>query len=267
MLAASMAAAGEEEQARDTRVLDDRFSLRLVGGLVNFNTDVAAGRSLGALIDLEDILGFDEEISTVGIEGFWRFSRNRKHAVRFRFGDFDRDAYQAVEATVPIFDLEFFGEVGSSFINQVGAIEYQYSLVNHDRTEAGITAGLGIYRYKLELDGHIVVTDPSEERAEFRKESVGVVAPVPAFGIFINQALRPNLIFEIRSSFIDLEIGEHSGRIFSTWGSLTWYVARHWGVGVGLTGSDVVYDKDSSKEKLKVELRQSALTVNVTAVF
>jgi hypothetical protein len=110
-----------------------------------------------------------------------------------------------------------------------------------------------------------VITDPSDERAEFRSESVGVVAPIPAFGFYINHALRRDLILEIRTSFIDLEIGEHSGRIFTTWGSLTWYFARHWGVGVGLTGSDVVYDKDSAKDRLKVELRQSSLTVNVTA--
>jgi hypothetical protein len=140
------AAADGDEKERNARVLDDRFSLRLVGGLVDFNTDVAAGRSLGALIDLEDVLGFDEQISTIGIEGFWRLSKNRRHALRFRYGNFDRDASTSVEGTVPIFDLEFFGEAASSFVNQVGSIEYQYSLVNHDGTEAGITAGLAIYR-------------------------------------------------------------------------------------------------------------------------
>jgi hypothetical protein len=263
----SVAAAERDQESRNTRVLDDRFSLRLVGGLVYFNTDVAAGRSLGALIDLEDVLGFDEQISTIGIEGFWRFSKNRKHALRLRYGNFDRDASTSVEGRVPIFDLEFFGEVASSFVNQVGSIEYQYSFINQDRTEAGITAGLGIYRYKLELEGQIVVADPSEERAEFRKESVGVVAPVPAFGFYINQALRRNVILEIRTSFVDLEIGEHNGRIFTTFGSMTWYFVRHWGVGVGITGSDVVYEKNSSKEKLKAEIRQTSLTVNLTAVF
>ena len=267
VLAGSTAAADDEEQVRNIRILNDRFSLRLSGGIVVFNTDVAAGRSLGALIDLEDILGFDEQISTIGIEGFWRFSKNRRHALRLRYGNFDRDANTSVQATVPIFDLEFYGDLASSFVNQVGAIEYQYSFVNYDKTEAGITAGLGIYRYELGLEGEIIVTDPSDERAQFRKESVGVVAPVPAFGFYINQALRRDLILEVRTSFIDLEIGEHSGRIFTTWADLTWFFSRHWGVGIGLTGSDVVYDKGSARETLKVELRQNSLSFNVATVF
>jgi hypothetical protein len=267
ILVASTAVAQEQAEPRDTRVLDDRISIRLIGGLVDFSTDVAAGRSLGALIDLEDVLGFDESIGTIGIQGHWRISRNRKHALHLRFGDFNRDAYKNVEGTVPILDLEFFGELASRFVNQVGSIEYQYSFINHHKTEAGMTAGFGIYRYELELEGQVMVVDGSGEDSEFRKESVGVVAPVPAFGFYINQALRPDLIFEIRTSFIDLELGEHNGRIFSSWGSLTWYFSRHIGVGIGVSASDVVYERNASKEKIKVELRRSAANLSLSVVF
>jgi hypothetical protein len=72
---------------------------------------------------------------------------------------------------------------------------------------------------------------------------------------------------EIRASFIDLEIGEHNGRIFWTFFNLTWYFSRHFGAGVGLSGADVLYDKNTSGEKLKVELRQTSLCFNLTAVF
>ena len=258
--------ADDEEGQQVNRLLGDRFSIRLIGGLVDLNTDVAAGSSLGALIDLEDILGFDEQIGTFGLESFWRFSKNGKHALRLRYGNFDRDAYAVVEGTVPILDVEFFGEVASDFVNQVALVEYQYSFINHDKTEAGITVGFAFYKYDLTLEGQVTI-DNDPDQAQFRSENVGVVAPVPGVGFYINQALRPNLILELRTSFIDLEIGEHNGRIFSTWGSVTWYFARHWGVGVGLTGSDVVYEKITSKERLKVELRQSALTLNMTLVF
>jgi len=258
--------AEDDGETQVNRVLGDKFSIRLIGGLVDLNTDVAAGSSLGALIDIEDLLGFDEQISTFALEGLWRFSKNRKHALRLRYGNFDRDAYKAVEATIPIFDVDFFGELDSNFVNQVATIEYQYTFINHDKTEAGITAGFGFYKYELAIAGQIRIGDDPDE-AEFRSESVGVIAPVPAIGFYIYQALRQNLILEIRTSFIDLEIGEHNGRVFTTWGSVTWYFARHWGVGVGLTGSDVAYEKKTSGERLKVDLRQSALTVNLTAVF
>lgn len=266
VLIASTAVAHDEDEPQTNRVLGDKFSIRLIGGLVDLNSDVAAGSSLGALIDLEDILGFDEQIATYALEGFWRFSKNRKNSLRLKYGNFDRDAYTSIEATVPILDVNFFGEVASRFVNQVATLDYQYSFINHHKTEAGITAGLAFYKYDLALAGQVTIDDDPDQ-AEFRSESVGVVAPVPSVGFFINQALRQNLILEIRTSAIDLELGEHNGRIFTSWGSLTWYFSRHFGVGIGLTGSDVAYEKKSSKEKIKVDLRQSALTFNLTAVF
>ena len=59
----STAVAHDEDDPQVNRVLGDKFSVRLIGGLVDLNSDVAAGSSLGALIDLEDILGFDEQIA------------------------------------------------------------------------------------------------------------------------------------------------------------------------------------------------------------
>lgn len=266
LLVSSTATADDDDPVQINRVLGDRFSFRVLGGVVDLNTDVAAGSSLGALIDLEDILGFDDQISTFGFEGMWRFSKNRRHALHLTYGNFDRDAYKAVEGTVPIFDVEFFGELASSFVNQVLLVEYQYTLVNHHKTEAGFTVGLGTYNYELILEGQIMIGDDPDQ-AEFRREDVAVIAPVPGVGFYINQALLPNVILELRTSFIDLEIGEHNGRIFRTWANLTWFFNRHWGVGIGLSGSDVVYDQKTSDTRIKIDLRQSSLTLSVTGVF
>jgi hypothetical protein len=260
-----VATAQENEASGETRYLGDRFAIRIVGGLVDLNTDVAAGRGLAALIDLEDVLGFDDQISAFGLEGFYRFSKNRKHTIRFRYGNFDRDAYAVLEGSVPILDLEFTAEVASEFVNQVAILEYQYSFINNGKTEAGISAGLAFYKYELALAGQVVIND-DPDRTEFRGESVNVIAPVPGFGFFINQALTKELILEIKTSFIDLEIGEHNGRIFSTWVSLTWFFSRHVGVGVGLSGSDVSYEK-SGETKIKVDIRQSTINANLTFVF
>jgi hypothetical protein len=254
-----------QSQDQETRYLGDKFSFRVIGGLVDLNTDVAAGKGLGALIDLEDVLGFEEQMSTFGFDGFYRFTENRKHAIYIRFGNFSRDAYNIVEGSVPILDLEFTGEVESTFINQVATVDYQYSLVNNGKTEAGIQAGLAFYRYDLEVAGQVAINEDPDQTA-FRSERVDVVAPVPGFGFFINQGFTKNLIFELRTSFIDLAIGEHTGRIFSSWGNLTWYFSRHFGIGIGVSGSDVGYEK-SGTEKIKVDVQQSSINANLTWVF
>jgi len=260
-----VATAQENTETEETRYLGDRFSIRIIGGLVDLNTDVAAGRGLAALIDLEDVLGFDDQISTFGLEGFYRFTKNRKHAIRFRYGNFDRDAYAVLEGSVPILDLEFTAEVASTFVNQVATLEYQYSFINNGKTEAGISAGLAVYKYELALAGEVVIDDDPDQ-TEFRSESVDVIAPVPSFGFFINQALTKDLILEIKTSFIDLSFGEHNGRVFSTWVSFTWFFSRHVGVGLGLSGSDVAYNKEG-RDKIKVDIRQSAINANLTFVF
>jgi hypothetical protein len=267
-LAGSAVVGGAQEAGatQQNRYLGDRFAIRIVGGLVDLNTDVAAGASLGALIDLEDILGFDESITTFGIDGLWRFSKNRRHALWLSYGNFDRSAYKAAEGTVPIFDVDFLGEIDSGFVNQVGVLEYQYSFTNSGRTEAGITAGLAFYKYELSLAGNAII-DNDPDHAQFRSEKVGVVAPVPAFGFYINQALARDVVLELRTSFIDLQIGEHNGRIFNTWGAVTWFFSRHVGIGVGLSGSDVVYEQKSGRERLKAEIRQREITGNLSLVF
>lgn len=94
-----------------------------------------------------------------------------------------------------------------------------------------------------------------------------MLAPVPTVGFFLNQVLTKSLILDLRTSFINLTFGEHEGRIFNTYGSLTWYVARHFGIGLGLSSSDVVYENTGGSNRIKVDLRQTSATINGSLVF
>jgi hypothetical protein len=263
--AADVAAQGAQE-TQTNRYLGDRWNVRIFGNLSELNSDASAGRRLGALINLEELLGFEDQVTTWGMDGHFRFTKNRKHTIRFSFNDFSRDAYTAAAGTIPIFDVEFLGEVSSHFGNQVGTVSYQYSFTNTNKAEAGISAGLGFYKYSLAISGRFIVDgDPS--LSEFGSRSESVLAPVPTIGFFINYALLPNLILDLRTSFVDLAIGVHEGRIFNNSANLTWYFSRHFGLGLGLAGSDVVYENAGSNSRIKVELRQTSLTLNASVVF
>jgi hypothetical protein len=263
-VAAESSATPSEVQAN--RLLGDRWSFRLIGSVSELTSDVSAGRELGALINLEELLGFDDQITTWGFTGFYRFSESRRHSLRLSYADFSRDAYKAIVATIPIFDVEFVGDIDSSFGARIATVSYQYSFTNSDRTEAGVTAGFGFYDYSLRLSGrYIIDNDPGLE--EFGTRSEAVLAPVPAVGFFINYALTPKLTLDLRTSFIDLSIGEHDGRVFNNSVNLTWFFARHVGLGVGLASSDVVYENTGGDNRIKVDLRQTSFTVNATFVF
>ncbi len=254
-----------ETSAEGTRILNDRFYIGLAVGIADLNTSVAAGRGVGAIIGLEDVLGFDEKISSFGITGFWRFTASGRQSLKFGYANFDRDAETVIEGTVPIFDVEFLGRLESSFVNEVGSLEYQYSLVNNGRTEAGISGGLATYRYELTISGEAIINN-NPDQSEFRSENVGVIAPVPAFGFFINHALRKNIILQISTSFINLEIGRHDGRIFNTSGTLSWFFSRHVGLGLGLSSSDIYY-QNNGDPKFRAEIRQNAVNLKLAVVF
>jgi len=267
MLHPSLVATAEESgESQENRFLGDRWNVRLFGNLSDLTSDVSAGRELGALINLEELLGFDEQMTTWSFDAFYRFSENGKHTIRIGYVDFSRDAYAAIAGTVPIFDVEFLGEVDSEFGNQVGTVTYQYSFTNTRKTEAGIIAGVGFYKYSLALTGrYILDNDPSLE--EFGSRSENVIAPVPTVGFFVNYALMPNLILDLRTSAINLSIGAHQGRVFNTFGNVTWYFLRNFGVGLGLSSSDVVYENTGGKNRIKVDLRQTSFTLNASLVL
>lgn len=266
LLSSPLVTAGESEDTQKNRFLGDRWNVRLFGNLSELTSDVSAGRELGALINLEELLGFDEQIGTWSFDAFYRLSKNRKHTIRLAYVDFSRDAHAAVSGTIPIFDVEFLGEVASDFGNQVGTITYQYSFTNTKKTEAGILAGVGFYSYSLSLSGrYILDNDPTLE--EFGSRSENVIAPVPTVGFFVNYALLPNLILDLRTSFIDLAIGDHEGRALNTYGNVTWYFLRNFGIGLGLSSSDVVYENTGGDNRIKVDLRQTSFTLNASLVF
>jgi hypothetical protein len=69
--------------------------------LVDLDSNVAARRTLGAIIDLEDLLGFDQEITSVGLSSFWRLTKSGRQRLSFTIADYGRSASAVVSGTVP----------------------------------------------------------------------------------------------------------------------------------------------------------------------
>ena len=77
LIPATAATAEEPDAPQTNRYLGDRWNVRLFGNLSELTSDVSAGQELGALINLEELLGFDEQITTWSFDAFYRFSKNR----------------------------------------------------------------------------------------------------------------------------------------------------------------------------------------------
>jgi hypothetical protein len=92
----------------------------------------------------------------------------------------------------------------------------------------------------LEGEVRIVGSDPDEPPLiEERGAREGLIAPVPTLGMFIDHALSPRWILRASAGFLDLDIGDYSGRYIETQITIDYFFSEHFGVGGGLSGSDI----------------------------
>jgi hypothetical protein len=263
MLAATgQVEAQTDKQEYEGRILTDKLTIRLGGLAENFTTDLAAGNVLGISIRLEDVLGFEEELETGSISGFYRLGTKNKHGIGFGIAAFERSTSGIIQGTIPIFDEEFVGAFASTFDVRIFNFDYRYSFVNTGKTEAGFVAGLSTYQFDFTLDGMVQIGgDPT--MLEARAEKADFLAPLPTFGFFVNYAIKPKLIVGFNTGALDLDFGDVSGRVLNTKVDFSWYFSKYVGVGLALTSSNITYDNsdDKSGDRLKIDYKQKGTTL------
>jgi len=254
--------------AQESREISDRWGLSLGYTTTDTKTDLFAGSVIGAVIRVEDVLDFDENDDSIHLGGFYRFGANKKgkHSIVAQYVDSQRDSSGVISAVIPILDEEFVGAFESKYDTKALSAAYRLSLVRTDRAEAGIVAGLSIIDYSFELSGEID-SDGDQLPDDFASESADFLAPLPTFGFFLKYAVTPNLIFDIGAASLDLEIGDIDGRVLDSTARLTWYFSKHFGVGLGIGGTDVNVTNNKDGDIFKVDYRQTTGTIAVSAVF
>ena len=252
----------------ESREIHDRFNIRF--GIVGTDTttDLAAGRILGAVVRIEDVLGYEKDDQTFGIQGFYRFKNRQKgrHGIIFSLFDSRRDSRGVITASVPIFDREFIGAFKSSYDTTTFGLGYRYSLVRTEKAEAGVFAGLSMIKYEFKLAG--LVVDPVGGPDIIAAEAADFLAPLPTFGFFLRYAVTDNLIFDVSADALDIQVSDIEGRVLNTGTRLSWYFIRNMGISIGLGSSDIDVTKTGgSGELLKINYLQTAYTFSFTFVL
>jgi hypothetical protein len=262
MLGTGLATAADKE----SREIADRWGIRLGFVGTDTKTDLAAGDVLGAVVRIEDVLGFDENDSTVGLEGFYRFGAKKegKHSIVFRLVDSSRDSSGTVQADVPIFDETFVADFTSSYDTQSLSLAYRLSLIRMPKGEAGFVAGLSMIKYDFKISGTI---DDGMGGVTGASEGADFLAPLPTIGFFLKYAVTPKLIFDISADSLELDIGDIDGRVLNSEARLTWYFIRHLGVGLGLGNQDLNVTNNEEGNLFKADYRQTTATLSLSAVF
>jgi len=272
-LAGPAAAAGEKEKRDFPNVLyDDKWTLSAGGFLSDFDTEVRWSPSgpLGAVIQLEDDLGLDEEIDTFFVGGRYRFSR--RHRLGFSYSSLDRTADRIIDERIEIGGITYDigAEVHTEFDTSWFRVRWEYNVSDSDNLAAGYSLGLSTFDIALFLEGDATVDDPDnpgQSIIERREQQSDFIAPIPVVGIYMNHALTPRWILRAAGDVMKISIGKHSGRVLEFSFGSDYRITRLMGLGLGLTALDIDYQQDETGERLAVDYRISAIVAYLNFAF
>jgi hypothetical protein len=269
-VAAPAQAQWNADQEYESKLLSDRWNIYVGGFRPEFTTEfaISSGSVLGSLIRLEDTLGLEEDVSTVRTGGFYRFSKKR--AIAFDISSMRRDATRTIDETITIGEGEdeIVFDVGalveSEFDNDILTITYRHSFINNGKTEAGFTAGASTYAVDFSATGTASINGGPPETATGDES---LIIPVPAFGMFVNHAFTENWILRMYAGFLNLNVGDFEGRYLITSVSIDWIFTKHFGLGAGLSRSDVSFKNTGGDNPYNIEYRLGGPSFYASLVF
>jgi hypothetical protein len=223
ILSPSVVAAEEGEKAKPW----ERFSLNVGGFVANLNSDFRIGsQSLGVGLDVnpEDALGLDSSLFVFRADALWRFTSNRRHRFELSYYDLRRASTKTLEADIQINDKIFSTgtTVDTLFDLQVIRAGYSYSLIQDDRIDLGISAGLYVMPIRIKIS--------STTSGEIGDE--GITAPLPVAGLHFDFAITPKFFLKQSIDVFYFQYQNFQGGLLDTRVGVEYNIWKHFGVGV-----------------------------------
>ncbi len=229
--------------------------LTLKGGYFFANTDSTIrldGATFGTEIDVEDVLGLDENVDSYDVGVKWRFFD--RHSISVNYFDLTRE--QSTSLTVG-FTWEgvpyTVGDVISTEFkwNTVAAL-YTWSFLQTNKYEVGLNIGAHVTTFKFAIDSALLgagVTTSS------------VTAPLPVLGLMGAYAFTPKLVLRADAGWFGIKVGEVEGSQWAVNLDLEYNMWKHVGFGVGYKFYRLDVDVTEDDLKASVESNYSGFTV------
>ena len=94
-----------------------------------------------------------------------------------------------------------------------------------------------------------------------------VLAPVPAFGMYINHAFSKKWILRMSAGFLYLDVMDFEGRYLSTSVTVDYIFTKHFGLGGGITRQNLDFSSAGGDNPWKVEYQVGGPTLYISLVF
>lgn len=257
-------------QARyDDHEINDKLFVTLGGYKTpNFRSRLRVdpkGIGIGTVIDLEDRLDLDRDITVVRLDGYYRL--NRAHRFEWTYYEQNRDGYTTiVDDDIEIGDIVYPVDfsVSSEMNIQVLKASYAWSFINTEKYEFFVGGGLNIRDITTTFYGVGTVLGVTETRVY----DDGDMVPLPTLtaGMHYNINDRIRLRFRLESFAIRLD--DSSGRWMDNSLMVDYVIGERIGIGGGINLSNVRIQSESDEDyDMESESSQGGLMIYVSARF
>jgi len=209
-----------------------------------------AGLGLGAVIGLESLFNVENQVTTVRLDGWYRFGK--KNRIAWTYWASEREGLSTYTGeTIEI--GEIFIEDGDTVAvkdnSQLFAVNWTYSFLNTEKYEAWLGAGLNFTTIDTSIEVNVGNVIGSEQ-----EEAKGTV-PVPTinFGGRWNFSKRVRML--LFSQLFGLKYGDYEGKLSNTRILAEWDITKHFGIGGGL--ERFAFQVDAESENFKGSLDTS----------
>jgi hypothetical protein len=232
----------------------ERFSLNLGGGITFLKSDVRIGsESTGISVNVEDALGLDTDMVVLRAEGILRLGESRRHRLDFGYFDLSRSGTKTTGRDITIGNTLYptGTTVDTEFDLKLFKGAYSYSLVQDDRIDFGLGAGL----YVAPIDFRV-----SNSVSGAREESSST-SPLPFLELHIDYGLTPKLFLKQKLDLFYAEYKDFKGRLVDASIGLEYNIWKHFGLGLAFNIFSLhVEDKgDATNLKGSIDLAFSGL--------
>lgn len=209
----------------------------------NFDTAIRVDgdQGVGATLDMEDLLGLDDDNLIARFDAFYAFSP--RHRVDLGVYDIRRNGTRVLEDDIQVGEVVIpSGEVHTALDTLIVKAAYRYNFVADTRTAIGASFGL-----------HTMGIDFGIESTEFDvSEGFGVTVPLPVFGLHGEYALGERWKLLASAEFFQIDLGFAQGFLGDNRLALENDLFDHVGWGVAFSGFQL--DAEVEDENLNADL-------------
>jgi len=217
----------------------EKFSIAIGGFLTESDTNIQLNSKtlgVGAVIDLENVLGVERSFGTYRIDARYRFGESRRHEIEFHYFDSRRTGDKVLNEDLQIGDVLFPAGTGvtTEFDMRFANVDYVYNFLMDDRVRFGASAGLHTTGLRLK------VSDTAGQNVE----EEDFTAPLPMVGLRAEVLMTQRWRLKADVNFFYLEYDNYTGRLGDFVLAIEYVPWRNFGIGAGVNAINYRVEAD-----------------------